>query len=246
MMITTLTDQVVLITGAGRGLGAAIADAFAAQGAFIAANDITPINLNKVIERINAKGAHAKSYVYDISKKMPIQAMLNTILDDWGRLDIVINAASVNPKANILTLDAWDWQRTLDVNLTGPFLITQSAGRIMQAQGGGKIINIAVNHKSSANAAYTISKTGIIGLTEESAREFSTDNIHIYAICSGCKTINQQSPRNSTQIKEMVTRLSLALCSRDASQITGAILDINDRGIWESIAPIRTEDNHEV
>jgi len=244
--MTTLTDQVVLITGAGRGLGAAIADAFAAQGAIIAANDITPINLKVVTKCINETGGRAKSYVYDISKKMPIQAMLNAILDDWGRLDIVVNAASVNPKASILTLDAWDWQRTLDVNLTGPFLITQSAGRIMQEQGGGKIINIAVNHKSNHKAAYSISKKGITSLTEESADEFSAHNIRVNAICSGSKMYTQQSPRNSAQIKETVAQLSLALCGQDAGQITGAIIDINDQGTWESLAQNKTEGNHEL
>ncbi|MEN8173086.1 MAG: SDR family NAD(P)-dependent oxidoreductase [Chloroflexota bacterium] len=229
----TVRNKVVLITGAGRGLGAAIAEAFAAEGAIVAANDITPINLNKVIKRISDAGGRAKSYVYDISKKMPIQAMMNSILDDFGRLDIIINAASVNPKANILTLDAWDWQRTLDVNLTGTFLITQSAGRIMAELGGGSIINIAVNHKSNHQAAYVVSKMGIIGLTEESAHQFSGRNIHINAIYSGSKTAIQKSARTAEEIKELVTRLSLALCGQNGSKISGAILDIEKPDTWE-------------
>jgi NAD(P)-dependent dehydrogenase (short-subunit alcohol dehydrogenase family) len=230
--MTTLSDQVVLITGAGRGIGAAIAKAFALQGATIAANDITPINLDKVVEHIAATGTRVKGYVYDISKKMPIQALFNSIIGDWERLDIVINAANVNPKGSIITLDAWDWQRALDVNLTGTFLVTQSAGRIMKTQGGGIIINIAANHDLSHRAAYIASKTGVLGLTQESAREFSTYNIRINAICSGCRANTDLSTKNSTQIKEAVSQLALYLCSQEASQISGQIIDINDQEAW--------------
>jgi NAD(P)-dependent dehydrogenase (short-subunit alcohol dehydrogenase family) len=160
---------------------------------------------------------------------MPIQALFNSIIDDWERLDIVVNAANVNPKGSIITLDAWDWQRALDVNLTGTFLVTQSAGRIMKTQGGGIIINIAANHDLSHKAAYIASKTGVLGLTQESAREFSTYNIRINAICSGCRANPDLSTKNSTQIKETVSQLALYLCSQEASQISGKIIDINDQ-----------------
>ncbi|MBE9525130.1 MAG: SDR family oxidoreductase [Chloroflexi bacterium] len=232
--MTMLDDQVVLITGAGRGVGAAIAKLFALQGATIAANDITPINLDKVVESIAATGAHAKSYVHDISKKMPVQALINAIINDWGRLDIVINAASVNPKSDILSLDAWDWQRALDVNLTGTFLVTQSAGRIMQGREGGTIINIAANYSSDHKAAYITSKTGIIGLTQESARELKPYNIRINAICSGCVVNTGELSNNSAQVQEALSQAALFLCSQEASQISGQIIDINDQDSWHT------------
>ncbi len=232
--MTNLDGQIVLVTGAGRGVGAAIAQAFAMKGATIAANDITPINLDKVVESITAAGARAKSYIYDISKKMPVEALINGIHNDWGRLDIVVNAANVNPKSSIFALDAWDWQRALDVNLTGVFFITQFAGRIMQAQGGGSIINIANDDILKHKTAYTSSKMGVIGLTEASARELESDNIRINAISSGSTAETGQFINNSTQMNEALTQAALFLCSKAASQITGRIIDIHDQSSWQS------------
>jgi len=232
--MTNLDGQIVLVTGAGRGVGAAIAQAFAMNGATIAANDITPINLDKVVEIITAAGARAKSYVHDISKKMPVEALINGIHNDWGRLDIVVNAANVNPKSSIFSLDAWDWQRALDVNLTGVFFVTQFAGRIMQAQRGGSIINIANDDILKHKTAYTSSKMGVIGLTEASARELESDNIRINAISSGSTAETGQFINNSTQMNEALTQAALFLCSKAASQITGRIIDIHDQRSWQS------------
>jgi len=136
--MSQFAGKVILITGAGRGTGRALAEAFAVRGACIAANDITPINLDETILHINQTGGHAKDYVADVSKKMPLQAMLNEVMDDWGCIDILINNAHVDPKTTLLDIDEWDWRRAVDVNLTGPFLAAQSAGRIMKNTGGGK------------------------------------------------------------------------------------------------------------
>ncbi|GAH84183.1 unnamed protein product, partial [marine sediment metagenome] len=154
--------KVVLITGAGRGIGREIALAFGAQGAIIAANDITPINLDETIAQLEAVGAVAKDFVTDISKKMPVQSMVAQVLDQWERVDILVNNAGVEPHAPLLDLDAWDWQRTLDVNLSGAFYTTQSVGRVMREQGAGVIVNIASiagrAHGLKDRSAYVASK----------------------------------------------------------------------------------------
>jgi NAD(P)-dependent dehydrogenase (short-subunit alcohol dehydrogenase family) len=136
-------DKVVLVTGAGRGIGRAIAETFAAQGAVVAANDLSPVNLDETLRRIQSSGGRSRDYVFDVAKKMPVQGLVQSVLEDWGRIDILVNNAGVEPHAPLLTLDEWDWQRTLDVNLSGPFYTMQAAGRVMREAGGGAIVNIA-------------------------------------------------------------------------------------------------------
>ena len=143
-----LRDEVVLITGAGKGSGRYLAQAFAERGAIVAANDISPINVEEVVDQIVAKGGQAKAYIDDIAKKVASQSLVKQVEEDFGRIDILINHAAVQPRVSLLDMDEWDWHRVLDVNLTGAFLMIQSVGRLMRAssprraQGSGVIINL--------------------------------------------------------------------------------------------------------
>ena len=146
-----ITGKVVLITGAGDGIGRALAGAFAERGAIGAANALTPVNLDESIALIRAGGEKAQAYIADIASKLALQTMLNEIIDQYGRVDMLIQAGSVEPPDALLEMDEWDWRRTLDSNLTGPFLLMQSAGRVMREQGGGVIVNlVSLDEKSRA------------------------------------------------------------------------------------------------
>jgi 3-oxoacyl-[acyl-carrier protein] reductase len=173
-------EKVVLITGADRGIGQALALAFGEQGAIVAANALTPVNLDETILQIHARGGHAKAYVADIASKLALQTMLHEIIDQFGRLDILIQTASVDPPDELLEIDEWDWRRMVDSNLTGPFLLMQSASRLMRSQGGGVIINIVCPDENSAAA--TAGKMGLLALTNAAASEFGAYNIQINAI----------------------------------------------------------------
>jgi len=239
--------KVVLVTGAGRGIGRAIAEAFAARGARVAANDITPVNLDETVRRITAAGGVCKGYVFDVAAKMPVQAMIEEIRDAWQRIDILVNNAGVEPHASILEMDEWDWRRTLDVNLSGPFFTTQSVGRVMREQGGGTIVNIASiagrAHGLKDRAAYVASKMGLVGFTREAAREFAAYNIRVNAVCPGVietemtAALRQNEamlqkwlediPQGRLGSVEDVVGLVLFLCSPDAAYVTGQAIHVD-------------------
>ena len=174
----------MLITGAGKGSGRILAQAFAEQGSLVAANDISPINVEDVVNQIVAQGGQAKAYLEDVAKKVGVQNIINQVEDDFGRIDILINHAAVEPHVPLLEMDEWDWHRTLDVNLTGAFLMVQSVGRLMRAQGSGVIINLITGSTRDgyAGAAFVASMYGLDGLTRQAAREFTPYGIQVYAV----------------------------------------------------------------
>ena len=245
--MSEFTDKVVLVTGAGRGIGRAIAEAFAARGAIVAANDLTPVNLDLTARLIAEAGGRGKDYIFDVAAKMPVQAMVEQVLDDWGAIDILVNNAGVEPHASILEMDEWDWRRTLDVNLTGPFFTIQSVGRVMRQQGRGVIVNIASiagrAHGLKDRAAYVASKMGLIGLTREAARELAAYNIRVNAVCPG--VIETQMTASLRQDEAMVSKwlediplgrlggvedvvdLVLFLCSDAAAYLTGQAINLD-------------------
>ncbi|GAB4523170.1 MAG: hypothetical protein Fur0018_05790 [Anaerolineales bacterium] len=217
-------DKVVLITGAGRGLGRALALAFAAHGAIVAANDLTPVNVDETIAALHAQGGRGSVYLGDVSKKMPVQGVITALLDDWGRLDIVVNNAAVRPSATLLDLDEWDWQRVLGVNLGGPFLMTQVAGRVFREQGtGGVILNIgdAAPHfaAGAGAAAYAVTKAALLALTREAGRELTPYGVRVHALCPGAMDVpstRERWPEANVPLKpEIVARQALQLCALD-------------------------------
>lgn len=181
-----LKEKVVLITGAGKGSGRLLAQAFADQGSFVAANDISPINVEEVVNQIVAKGGRAKAYIDDVAKKVGVQNIVNQVEDDFGHIDILINHAAVEPHMPLLEMDEWDWHRVLDVNLGGAFLMTQSVGRMMRAQGAGVIINLITElaHHGDGAAAFVASMNGLDGLTHPAAQEFALYGIKVYSVAN--------------------------------------------------------------
>ncbi len=191
-----LENKVVLITGAGKGAGRALAEAFAERGAVVAANDISPINVEEVVDGIIARGGKAKAYVEDIAKKVGVQAVVNSVEDDFGVIDILVNHAAVEPHGPLLKMDEWDWHRTLDVNLTGAFLMIQSVGRVMVGKGGGVILNLVTGAGESADAkreagAYFASKAGLAELSTQADVELSPHGVRVVAVENSADVVNQ-------------------------------------------------------
>jgi 3-oxoacyl-[acyl-carrier protein] reductase len=186
-----LKDKVVLITGAGKGSGRLLAQACAGQGAIVAANDISPVNVDEVVQEIVARGGRAQAYIEDVAKKVGAQSIVKQVEDDFGQIDILINHAAVEPRVPLLDMDEWDWHRVLDVNLTGAFLMTQSTGRVMRARGSGMIINLITGaaRDEKAAAAFQASMQGLAALTRQAARELSPYGIRVYAVENASENI---------------------------------------------------------
>ncbi len=179
--MNTLDGKVVLVTGAGKGAGRAAARFFAERGARVAANDISPVNLDELADL--SHGA-IKTYAEDVAKKVGVQTVIKQVEDELGPIEILVNHAAVNPRVALLDIDEWDWHRVLDVNLTGAFLTMQSVGRIMRQQGAGLIFNLVSLRQDAGalQAAYSASMHGLIALTVEAARELGPYGIRVHAL----------------------------------------------------------------
>jgi 2,3-dihydro-2,3-dihydroxybenzoate dehydrogenase len=185
------TDKIILITGAGSGTGQMLAEQLATRGAAIAAVDINPLGLDEIVAHIRASRGRVKDYVYDTAKRLPVVGLIDEVLDDWGRIDILILATEVHPTDPILSMDEWDFHRTLDVNLAGPFFLMQRVAQAMIPQGGGLIVvagggahrgGSASPPEPGDGAAYLASQAALAALTQVAAQEFKAYNIQVMGI----------------------------------------------------------------
>jgi NAD(P)-dependent dehydrogenase (short-subunit alcohol dehydrogenase family) len=242
-----LKNKVALVTGAGRGIGRAIAQALAQAGATVAINDLDPAGAEGVARELDPDGHSAAPFVADVADPAAVTDMVAAVQSRWGRLDLLINNAGVETMGNLLDYSVADWRRTLDVNLTGPFLTSQAAGRLMRGQGGGVIINISSIAGRAFGlrdrAAYVASKTGLVGFTRECAREFAAYNIRVNAVCPGVivTEMTQHLRQNETMMRKWmedipqarlgdpadVTGLVVFLCSDAARYITGQAINVD-------------------
>lgn len=213
--------KVVLVTGAGKGTGRAVAEAFAECNAIVALNDISPLNV-EILERwINGHGGHAKTYVHDIAKKVAAQALINQVIDSFERIDILVNCANVQPYGPLLNMDEWDLHRAFEVNAIGTFIMLQSVGRVMREQGGGTIINVTKFPTDAIHAAYSASRLAAAGLVLQAAAELEPHKIHIHAAVTGLPQFHN-SQENYNTLAEAV----LALCGEPFAGQTGKIINV--------------------
>lgn len=243
----TLERQVALVTGAGRGIGRALAFGLAQAGAAVAVNDIDPASAQATAHALEAAGHTAAAFPADVADPDAVSALVAGVAAQWGRLDVLVNNAGVEPTGPILDFALADWQRTLAVNLTAPFLTCQAAGRVMRAQGGGAIVNISSIAGRAFGlrnrAAYVAAKTGLVGFTRECAREFAAYNVRVNAVCPGVIITemtahlrdNEQMmrkwlediPQARLGEPDDVVGLVVFLCSDAARYITGQAINVD-------------------
>jgi 3-hydroxybutyrate dehydrogenase len=183
-----LAGRTALVTGAGSGIGAAIAGELARAGAYVLVQDLQTEAAARVAEAINSAGGAAGAAGGDVSNPDDVSAIVEGLMQSHSRIDILVNNAGLQHVAPIDRFPLEQWNRLLGVLLTGPFLLTQAVLPPMRSQGWGRIINIAsVNGKRGdpGKAAYCSAKHGLIGLTRVAALETATDGITVNAICPG-------------------------------------------------------------
>jgi 3-oxoacyl-[acyl-carrier protein] reductase len=200
-------NQVAIVTGAGRGIGHAIALRLANEGARVASVSRSEANAQRTADEINAaRGDAAKAYAVDVADHTAVQKTGAQILQDFGRVDILINNAGVTRDGLSMRMSIEDWETVVDTNLKGAFSFTQAVMRSMIKQRSGRIINISSIAGLTGNAGqanYAASKAGLIGLTKSLARELASRRITVNAVAPGF-IVTDMTGVLSDQVKEAI------------------------------------------
>ena len=242
-----LEKKVAFVTGGSGGLGLAIAERFITEGASVVAADIDGERLDRMAGQIDADSERLSTVVLDVSIYDDVKAAIDRAIADFGQLDILVNNAGFSPKKDWLEYSIDEWQRVLDVNLSGEYYCARSVAEHMMEREAGRIINIsssAWRHGGIAKGGgvpYTASKAGVIGLTRSLAKNLGPYGITVNAIAPGpthSPMTESWLPQTEDALIEHIplgrvgqpidiANAALFLASDEASYITGQCLDVN-------------------
>ena len=242
--MSQLANQIAVVTGAGRGIGRAIALKFAAEGADVVCVSRTRENSEKVTSEIRTFGRKAWAFAVDVADSNAVNAAAEKILAGCGKIDILVNNAGVTRDGLLMRMSDADWDAVLDTNLKGAFLVTKAFFRAFAKQRAGRIINVSsviglIGNPGQAN--YAASKAGLIGFTQSVARELASRGVTVNAIAPGFIETDMTSdlgeelkanilraiPMGKFGAADDIADAALFLASPAARYITGQVLTVD-------------------
>ncbi len=242
--IYNLQGKTVVITGSARGIGFAIAAAFAAQGAHAVIIDLNQEIVDKAVQSLTERGYSASGHVSDVTKGEAIEATFATIVQEHGGIDCLVNNAGITRDNLLLRMKEEDWRLVLEINLTGTFVCTQKVFKHMMKARSGSIINIASVIGIMGNAGqanYAASKGGVIAFTKSCAKEFGSRGVRVNAVAPGfietemtatlppdvVASYGKAIPLQKMGSPADVAKLCLFLAADDSAYITGQTIAID-------------------
>jgi 3-oxoacyl-[acyl-carrier protein] reductase len=236
--------QVVFITGAARGIGKAIAETFARQGADLVIADVSLENARQTATELSQHNVRTRAVNLDVSKSADVAKAFEEVVKEFGRVDVVVNNAGINRDGLLLRMKEEDWDQVLDINLKGVFLCTKEAVKVMVKQRYGRIVNIAsvvafMGNPGQAN--YSASKAGIVGLTKTTAKEYANRGITANAVAPGFISTAMTDALSENVRQEMLKSIPIGrfgavedvahavrfLASPENGYITGQVIHVN-------------------
>ncbi|MBP9038239.1 MAG: 3-oxoacyl-[acyl-carrier-protein] reductase [Candidatus Syntrophosphaera sp.] len=234
----------VVITGAARGIGFAIAEAFAAQGAHPVIIDLNQQVVDEASQKLKDMGYSVSGYVGDVTNSSQMEEVFSSIIEERGKIDCLVNNAGITRDNLLLRMREEEWKMVLEINLTGTFICTQNVFKYMMKARSGSIINIASVIGIMGNAGqanYAASKGGIIAFTKSCAKEFASRNIRVNAVAPGFIETEMTAKLPESVVEgyakaiplqkmgkpEDVAKLCLFLASEDSAYITGQTIAVD-------------------
>ena len=243
-----LENKIAIVTGGGGGIGGAIVRRFSREGAKVAVVDIDTETAKAAVAELTAQGADAMATVADVTNKQSVGEMVQSTLDRWRRIDVLVNVAGGAERKPVVEMTATDWDHVVDMNLKSAFLCSQAALPAMLKQQYGKIVNISSIYGFTGNAtrsSYAAAKAGVAAFTKSLALEVIHDGINVNAVAPGRVTTPRvrnrysdeawaaavaQVPMGRAGTPEEIASAVLFLASDENKYITGQTIHVN--GAW--------------